>query len=69
MYTVTRKHFIMEGHWTSPELIAAIIKENNISEESIVCIQARFDIHMNETIIEITVADDDLTAYMINDLQ
>lgn len=59
----------MEGHWTSPELIAAIIKENNISEESIVCIQARFDIHMNETIIEITVADDDLTAYMINDLQ
>ena len=59
----------MEGHWTSPELIATILKENDIPEESIIMIQARYDIDMQETTIEISVADEDLTAHMLNDLQ
>ena len=58
----------MEGHWTSPELIAAIIKENNIPEDSIIMIQARYDLDMQETTIEISVADEELSAKMYNEL-
>lgn len=53
----------MDHHWTDPELLEAIIRENKIEKSRILYIHSEYDIERDETRIEIAEANEDIRKW------